>query len=754
MDVPTCTLHLCYKNYFEVTGMRYILLAVVFLTIAGGKSFTQQSEQFDTEAIPFLADIDSDSLFLRYTFPQVNVIGSSPEIFSRIPGSASVLTELEIGKMQPLTGNELLRKVAGLNIVDEEGAGLRVNIGIRGLDPDRSRTVLVLEDGVPVALTPYGEPEMYYTPSIDRMKSIEVLKGSGSILFGPQTIGGVINYITDDPPQSPRFRLKLTGGDQGFASGRASYGTTTDNMGFLVSIFHKRADKLGTTSFRVNDITTKFRLALSGNSRLGIKLSAYDEHSNSTYLGITQTMYDKGEYYTVMAPFDNLDIRRYSGSITHDVFFSSDFHLKTTLFGYTTTRNWLRQDFRRTPASSGTVAVFGDTTVSNGAVYMRNSTGNRNRQFEVAGIEPRLSYFFKVGDLRNEFEGGVRFLYEKAFEQRVDGKKANAESGDLREDETRTGYAVSIFAQNRFYLTQELSVTPGARLESFWYERDIFRLNFKDTSLVSRDDVLSVVPGIGISYAVTNGISLFGGVHRGFAPPRIKDAITNGGKSLQLSAELSWNYEVGVRGSIGNVLSFEATGYALDFSNQIIPVSESSGGAGTGLVNGGSTLHTGVEIGLTFYLNRVLGSRFDIVLHGSGNYSNAKFDSDRYLQQGTVRVNINGNRLPYAPEYQLSGGIDILMPFGLTLQIAGNYTAKQFTDQLNTVQASVDGETGEMPAFYTMDVTGRYELPSVNSQLYVSIKNLTDERYIASRRPQGIKVGIPRFITAGVEINL
>jgi outer membrane receptor for Fe3+-dicitrate len=50
---------------------------------------------------------------------------------------------------------------------------------------------------------------MYYTPSIDRMSSVEIVKGSGSILFGPQTIGGVINYITPDPPQESLFQLNL-----------------------------------------------------------------------------------------------------------------------------------------------------------------------------------------------------------------------------------------------------------------------------------------------------------------------------------------------------------------------------------------------------------------------------------------------------------------------------------------------------------------------------------------------------------------
>src|SRR3990172_7152392 len=185
-----------------------------------------------------------DTLIKTYDFPQIDIIGRKPSLLNRIPGSASLITNRTLYITQPLSGNEIFKKVTGINVVDEEGIGLRTNIGIRGLDPDRSRTVLMLEDGVPIALAPYGEPEMYYTPAIDRMKSVEILKGSGSILFGPQTIGGVINYITDDPPAEQRTTLNLRGGDYGYFTGQLNYGTTVENIGVNLNYLHKQADKI------------------------------------------------------------------------------------------------------------------------------------------------------------------------------------------------------------------------------------------------------------------------------------------------------------------------------------------------------------------------------------------------------------------------------------------------------------------------------------------------------------------------------
>ncbi|MCA1746548.1 MAG: TonB-dependent receptor plug domain-containing protein, partial [Bacteroidales bacterium] len=142
----------------------------------------------DSNQEELLFQIEEDELLLE----EVVVTGSRVGLLRYLPGSANIVQQRELAIAAPLSANEILRNIPGVHVVDEEGAGLRVNIGIRGLDPDRSRNVLVLEDGIPVALAPYGEPEMYYSPNIERMSGMEVLKGNGSILFGPQTIGGVV----------------------------------------------------------------------------------------------------------------------------------------------------------------------------------------------------------------------------------------------------------------------------------------------------------------------------------------------------------------------------------------------------------------------------------------------------------------------------------------------------------------------------------------------------------------------------------
>ncbi|MDP2039733.1 MAG: TonB-dependent receptor [Algoriphagus sp.] len=692
--------------------------------------------------------------------PQFAVIANRDRIFSKVPGSVDFLDKAEIKNLHPISGNEVLRRVAGVHVVDEEGAGMRVNIGIRGLDPDRSRSVLVLEDGVPVALAPYGEPEMYYSPAIDRMAGVEILKGSGQILYGPQTIGGVVNYITPNPPSEHEGAVRIQGGQGGFYSNLINYGNTFGNTGFQVNLLNKGAKNIGPTEFKITDFNTKFLFNFNEKSELGLKLGLYNESSNSTYIGINQVMYDQGgNDFARLAPDDQLDVQRYSVSFNHVYRFNPNVKLRTLAYGYTTTRNWNRQDFsinaNNTPPANWTGVVWGDRSIPGGAIFMRNSTGNRNRQFAVGGIEPRLEVNHSLFSFKNELIVGARYLEEKALEQRINGTKAGVQSGNLVEDEQRDGKALSAYFQNSTDVSEKLSFNVGMRVENFNYDRNIFRRNFsgrgiRDTVLVAGSNITEVIPGAGFNFKPVKMVTIFGGVHKGFAPPRTKDAITSTGDALDLEAEKSWNYELGLRSVPTPWLFLEATAFLMDFSNQIIPVSESSGGLGFGVVNAGATRHQGLEGSVNIDISQLLNSKkWNVLYDVNVTYVNAFYNADRFISD----ININGNRTPYAPEWLVNSSLAVESNSGFGARLTANYVGAQFGDELNTIVPSVDGLIGEIPSYFLLDAVLSYKIAPWNSAFNLSIKNLTDERYISTRRPQGIRVGLPRFITAGFEIN-
>jgi Fe(3+) dicitrate transport protein len=695
---------------------------------------------------------------LKYEMPQVLVVGQKDKLFTRVPGSISIINTKDLLQFNPLTGNEVFRKITGINVVDEEGAGLRINIGIRGLDPDRSRSVLMLEDGIPIALNPYGEPEMYFTPAIDKMAGVEVLKGSGQILFGPQTVGGVVNFFTADPPKASQTRIKLNGGNNGLFSSFLSHGNTFGKTGFIVSYLNKRADNLGTSSFNLHDLSAKIKLQTSEKSSVGLKLGFYNEISNSTYVGLTQNLFDTGDQdFLRIAPNDRLPIRRYNASLTHQYFFNDKIKLQTTAFAYSITRNWQRQEFSFTRPSDFSGVVYGDTNIPGSALYMRNATGNRNRQFEVIGFEPKLNIKHNLFKKENVLETGLRYIHEKAFEQFVIGAKPDASSGAIRDNEIRTGNAFSVYAQNKIDITSKLNINLGARLENYDYKREILRGRFsvngvnnvvRDTNVVAASNTFAFIPGAGLNFNASNKINLFAGVHKGFAPPRVKDAITAAGVALNLDAELSTNYELGSRFNFNDVLTAEATLFVMDFKNQIIPVSLSSGSLNsTGLANGGETLHRGLELGFKLNFGKLFNSENNFYLENNTTLQKSNYKSDRIVSN----MNVNNNTLPYAPNKMIWTAISTELKNGFGARLSGNYIDSQFTDEVNSNTPDASGRNGQISSRFIIDGNLFYKIPKINANINVAAKNITDERYISSRRPAGIRVGLPRLITVGFD---
>ena len=680
---------------------------------------------------------------------QIDVIGEDLNILKEIPGSAVLVPSQELQASHSFDANEVLRRVPGVSVREDSGyAGMRLNIGIRGLNPDRSRQILVLEDGIPVALAPYGEPEMYYSPPIERMRRVEILKGSGSILYGPQTIGGVVNFVTPDPPQRPQGSLELVGGQRGLFIGKASYGDSVGRGGALVSLLRKQGDGFRSLFFDINDLTAKFTVPFGDRQTVGVKLNVYDERSNSTYLGLTQSQFEQDPNGNAV-PHDRLFVRRYFGSLYHQAVLNSNSLLNTTFFAYTTTRNWRRQDYDRAPvAGRRYLGVFGDESIPSREVYLRNSTGNRNRSFEVVGLESRLANEHTLFGTRNKLDAGVRYLYERAHDQQIDGNTFNSNGGVIRDDEFRPGHAISFFVQNRFFLGQFVTLTPGVRLEKYNYDRNIIRARVNgvptDVNIQGGDDVFSLVPGIGTTFQVVEGVTIFAGAHRGFAPPRVKDAIASDGVPVELDAELSWNYEVGARFASSRGVNAEATYFLLDFENQIIPASQ-SGGATSALINAGKTTHRGIELQLGLDFGKLFDSSSSYLIEGRHTYLPvARFDNGIYRD----------HRLPYASENAFSLLLGYRHPGGFGIRMDGTYVGDQFADNKETVAPSANGMVGLIPSYMVWNLSLDYEKRQerISIQPFFTIKNLTDRLYISSRAPEGIQPGLFRQANFGVRL--
>lgn len=712
--------------------------------------------------------------------PEVEVIGRAEKDVEAVPGSAEVVSEEELDRQKPLSANEALETVPGVNMQTEDPMGLRQNIGIRGLNPTRSRKVLVLEDGVPIALAPYGEPEMYYSPPIDRMSRIEIVKGSGSILFGPQTIGGVVNYITPQPPDEFELTAEATAGTFGHYTGHVTAGDTNGQVGWWVSGLHKRFEGHRDLNLEMTDVTSKFRLRLDDTQTLSLKFSVYDESSQSTYLGLTTPQFQNNPSANY-ASNDRFKIRRYGIQATHAATIGTDTLLETRLYGHNVQRNWRRQDFDRTPQDGvdyqRAIDGEGDDILGQprsswptggSSVYFRHTTGNRNREFTVGGIEPRVTHNWDVGEVESELQAGFRFHVEHTRERRINGEWRRSISGTIRDDDERLGRAFAAYALNEFrFFDEKLKVSPGVRGEALWTERTIYRTRTDDgmggaspqdlaPPRENDNTITALIPGLGVSYQAAEPLTLFSGVHRGFAPPRTKDAISKEGNKLGFDAEFSWNYEVGGRLNFKDYLSGELTGFLLDFRNQNIAPAESGGTVSIdpeeqdpgelAEVPSGQTIHRGIESGVTFDPATFAGQSWDLPLTLNYTFVDAKF------QDGWAAA-FQGNPLPYSPDHTVFGRAAFSHPIGLDLQVEGRYISEQYTDKVATVQPTTNGLAGLIDSRFLMNATAQYTHEPTGISAFVTGKNLTDLRYISTRTPRGIKPGLFRHVYGGLRLE-
>ena len=218
----------------------------------------------------------------------------SSEALEQTAGSIQTIDKFQLEQSRVFNFSEALRKISGVNVRDEEGFGLRPNIGIRGTNPTRSTKVLLLEDGLPLAYAPYGDNASYYHPPVERFESIEVQKGSGQIAFGPVTVAGLVNYITPNPPEKTTFSLKLIGGNRDYFNGNVQFGGTFGKTGLLLNFNRKQgAGARENVRSGLNDFSSKVVQTLNDKNILTAKFSFFNEDSQVTYSGLTETEFAK-----------------------------------------------------------------------------------------------------------------------------------------------------------------------------------------------------------------------------------------------------------------------------------------------------------------------------------------------------------------------------------------------------------------------------------------------------------------------------
>jgi Fe(3+) dicitrate transport protein len=683
---------------------------------------------------------------------EVVVVGSRARAQS-LAGAAQVLDAADLRDARVLTVNEALRKVPGVYARDEEGLGLRPNIGIRGLNPTRSSKVLLLEDGLPLAFAPYGDNATYYHPSFERFERIEVLKNAGQIAFGPQTIGGLVNYISPRAPESFEAGVTAQGGDHGLRGLTVDLGDRVDTTGTGWRMVANRKHSDGTrenVDLDVTDAALRVEQELGGGQSLTLRASGYRERSQVPYSGLTLAEFRADPRANAFRD-DLFAIDRTAFAATHGVELGATpgaARLQTSLYHTRLQRDWWRQssNSRQRPNDASDPACKD----------MRNlhtTCGNegRVRGYRTTGVEPRLSMEGRVAGAPASLRAGFRLHEERQHRLQLNGDTPWARTAGVgpnagvREDNEREVEARAAFIEASVSFGR-LTLSPGLRREEIGYTR-----TNRLTGLAGESRLTQWIPGVGATVEIAPTLTVYGGLHRGFAPPRVEDIVGNDGGSVELDAELSWNSELGLRWQPTDDARLEVAVFDMDFENQIVAASL-AGGIGAGMTNAGRTRHRGVEIGGEIE-RELRWSEMTMRPYARLAYTwlpVARYEGERFSAvPGAATVSVTGNRLPYAAAQQGTLALGLRLPRGVTAQLEADYTGSLYTDDLNTAAITADGQRGRIGGRIVWNATLQWS-PSNTTTLFATVKNATDRLYIADLS-RGILPGAPRQLAFGVE---
>ncbi len=627
----------------------------------------------------------------------------------------------------------MLNRIPGLTARQEQEGGARLDIGVRGLDPGRSRNLLVLEDGIPMSLNPYAEPDLYIAPQIDRMRGIEVLKGSGSILFGPSTIGGVINFLTIAPSPRPSAVIEADYGSFNYKKVLAQYGDTFGSARYVVQGSFKAGDGFESQPFQTTDVFTKVAIDTSKTGQATLKLSFHDDATYADDIGLTREMFAQNPGQPTLAPYDRMHQSRYAASLIHEERIGSSTTVRTLVYAYETDRLWRRQNWNRSSFEGSPPADFqrfvGDASVPGAGIYFANTDTILDRKYDVAGLEPRLETHFTTGSVGHKLEYGARILGETAAYQQRSGTTFDSDSGSSVEQENHRTIAEAAYLQDTIAFRENLLVTPGIRVEHADFHRIVLREGSADVNLPGNLSSTGVIPGVGMIYGSRDN-HLFGGIHLGWQPPRVASSFSPLGTPLDVSAQSAINYEAGARVAPARWLRGEVTGFLISYQNEVITQS-ANGGSNEGLTNGGPTRHIGVEAAASAGIGRALRWKTSVDLTARYSLARATF----------VGGPLDANGLPYEPLHTFRAVLDVNHPTGLGGEVAFYYTDSQFADPNNTRAEDASGVFGLIPAHTDLNANVHYKHVPTGLSVRLAVKDALQDYYITERRPNGIAVG-------------
>ena len=622
---------------------------------------------------------------------------------------------------------QIYAKVPGVNIIENDEAGVSLSIATRGLNPNRTTEFNSRQNGYDISADPIGYPENYYSPPTDALDNIEIIRGAASLQYGTQ-FGGLLNFKLKQGPADQPFGLvtKQTVGSYGFFNSFNSIGGQDKKLNYYAFYNFKRGDGWrDNTGFNVHNGYIALKYALTPKLTLGFEYT-FMHYQMQQPGGLTDKEFAAN-------PRQSLRDRNW---------FAATWNIPALTLNYAIdTNNLLSVKVYSLLANRKNVGNLNPITSPDDPAAPRTVMNDDYRNFYM---ETRYIHHYNlIGSLPSSFLAGVRAYHGNTH--RTQGYNYTGSDADFsvknndnqQIDYRFPSYNVAAFAENVFQLTDKFSVIPGARFE--YIQTNAKGYTIADTSTNAKTygneshTRKFALLGLGLDYKIGHKTDLYANFSQNYSPVSFTDIIILQ-PSMKVDPNLKdvkgYNFDLGYRGQVSNILNFDLSGFYMLYKNRIGTLQQSDGGSDvylyeTNISDSRSVgAETYAEVNLLHLLPQFEHSAYKVALFASVSYTNAV-----YINVPPDRKQFEGKKVEYAAKWIDRYGIDFSFKH-LSGSLRYSYTDAEFSDATNAI-ASTDGTTGIIPAYHVIDVTAGYTVKKW--KLSCSVNNLTNQMYFTRR---------------------
>jgi Fe(3+) dicitrate transport protein len=604
-----------------------------------------------------------------------------------------------------------------------------LSLSYRGIgDPHESQNIMVLKDGIPFVLDPFGYSTVYFAPPFESLDRLEFVSGGASLLYGSQP-SGALNYITHSPDRSRLWSVTtqhIVGSDNLYSTFSTLEGGD-DKFGYLAYFDHRSGDSFRrrNSDFELNGGDVRLFFDLTSNQRITLQVEAYEaDHGEPGGRSLDDYANDREGN---LLDHDRIRLDRLFGSVGYELVG------ERTLWE---TRIWASEVVRYSKRQTG--QGFG--TVTGSQLDINQHT------YETIAADSRLRVDYDLGDETSTLTVGVTGMDIRSpiFTERTAPGDLSSDRGEtLRFDAIRGSRYAAVFAENLFRF-ERFTITPAVRVE-FLEQSMEERVNVsKPEANLINETRSEIVPlgGIGATYALTPKTEIYSNVSTAYKPPFYSDAFPTGGAdtaSDQLESAHAVTSELGFRGRPTAWSSFDGSIFHVDYDNRF-------GRVGTNLQNVGRSVNQGLS----------LSGEIDLLALATGpsEYSITWYSAYQYLDAEFVGGPLTGNTPQYAPEHMLRTGIVVRRDRAWKFAALVTHLSDHWADDANTITATQDWR---IPAYTVLDLTAEArvwngQVAGRDASLWVlaGVNNALDEDYFSRIRGNGIDPANGRNVYFGV----